>query len=267
MTIRRILPLAAVLAAAGIVVAQPAAKKAAPPKEPPKPASGSLEDTLEKALRNSADIKAPESKVRDAEAELNRVRHQVLTKATALHSDLNLAKRMLAVAEQTLKTHESGVKTGASTLESFLAAQAMLEKHKGEVEKLEAELKSLRGEFAIKSVGVQWLDDLHPDLIYFNGKNATGTVRLVDPLDVTYFGDLKSAWMYPGAGPAKAAAVQAPMAERIRKWLDQEFKGAYIGAPITEALDSLRTQSGSEVPVRMALHGQRKDDAKIDMEG
>src|SRR5262249_30139017 len=124
MTIRRILPLAAVLAAAGIVVAQPAAKKAAPPKEPPKPASGSLEDTLEKALRNSADIKAAEAKVRDAEAELNRVRHQVLTKATALHADLNLAKRMLADAEQTLKPHESGVNAEPSILDWFVSAQA-----------------------------------------------------------------------------------------------------------------------------------------------
>ena len=79
MTIRRLLPLAALLLAAGLVLGQGAPKKDVPT---PKPAPGSLEDTLEKALRNSADIKAAEAKVRNAEAELNRVRHQVLTKAT-----------------------------------------------------------------------------------------------------------------------------------------------------------------------------------------
>src|SRR5262245_16162942 len=103
MTVRRLSALAALLVAAGLVVAQPAPKKDVPaPKEPSKPAPGSLEDTLDKALRNSADIKSAEAKVREAEAELNRVRQQVLTKATALYSDLNLARRMLAVAEQTL---------------------------------------------------------------------------------------------------------------------------------------------------------------------
>src|SRR5438132_11962619 len=104
MTVRSI---AVMLLAAGLAFGQGPAKKDAPPKEPPKPAPGSndstpkerpkpvpgsLEDTLEKALRNSADIKAGEAKVREAEAQLNQVRHQVLTKATVLHSDLNLAK-------------------------------------------------------------------------------------------------------------------------------------------------------------------------------
>lgn len=284
MTVRRITSVAAVLVAANLVLAQGAPPKDQPKKdtpakkEPAKPAPGSLEDTLEKALRNSADIKAAESKVRDAEAELNRVRQQVLTRATTVHTDLNLAKRMLAVAEQALViANNRGARVGKdggteaidARTDAILAAEAMVAKHRGEVEKLETELKSLRGEFAIKSVGVQWVDDLYPDVIYFNGKNATGTVRLYDPLDTTiFFGGLKSeAWINPAAGPAKAAAVQAPMAERIRKWLDQEFKGAYIGAPIAEALESLRTQSSSEVPVRMALHGQRKDDAKIEMEG
>src|SRR5262245_14715641 len=108
MTVRYFGSVSAVLVAAGMVLAQgqpakePSKKDVAAKKEPAKPAPGSLEDTLEKSLRNSADIKAAEAKVREAEAELNRVRQQVLTKATALYSDLNLARRMLAVAEQTL---------------------------------------------------------------------------------------------------------------------------------------------------------------------
>src|SRR5215213_3984954 len=113
MTVRRLGGLAAALLIAGLVFGQgPAKKDAKDPKEPPRPAPGSLEDTLEKALRNSADIKAAEAKVRNAEAELNRVRHQVLTRATALYSDLNLAKRMLAVAEASLKEAERAVRGG-----------------------------------------------------------------------------------------------------------------------------------------------------------
>src|SRR5829696_7960046 len=145
MTIRRLLPLAALLLAAGLVRGQGAPKKDVPT---PKPAPGSLEDTLEKALRNSADIKAAEAKVRNAEADLNRVRHQVLTKATILHSDLNVARRMLDVAEATAKEAERLVQIGAANRDSVPAVRAVVEKHRGEIEKLEAELKSLRGEFA-----------------------------------------------------------------------------------------------------------------------
>ena len=68
-----------IVLSAGLALAQPGPKKDPAPKEPAKPAPGSLEDTLDKSLRNSADIKVAEA-MRDAEAELNRVRQQVLMK-------------------------------------------------------------------------------------------------------------------------------------------------------------------------------------------
>src|SRR5262249_24336780 len=59
-----------------------------------KPEPGSLEDLLDKALRNNADIRAAEAKVREAEAELNRVRHQVLAKIVGARNDIDAAKKM-----------------------------------------------------------------------------------------------------------------------------------------------------------------------------
>jgi hypothetical protein len=262
MTKLRLIPLTAVVAAAGIVVAQPAGvteKKEAPStkkaagKEPAKPAPGSLEDTLEKALRNSADIKAAEAKVRDAEAELNRVRQQVLTKATALHVDLNLAKRMLQVAEQTLAIQERTAAAGQSSVADRMAAMTMVEKHRGEVEKLETELKSLRGEFALKGVSSVAFSP-SGDTIWVTGE---GSVRLWDAANgselqrpIQWMDEL---WRPVSIGGSKAPTVQTPMMDRIKKVLDQEVEMNSRESPVTDALHAVLQVSGSNVPVRETL--------------
>jgi Outer membrane efflux protein len=214
MNIRRLIPLTALVLSAGLAFGQGAPKKDAGPKEPPKPAPGSLEDTLEKALRNSADIKAAEAKVRDAEAELNRVRQQVLTRAMALHADLNLAKRMLAVAQESLAEQERPYKAGQSA-EGILAARAVVEKRRGEVEKLEAELKSLRGEFALKGpLGLAF----DPDGRHLAALMPDGSVRFLDSVSGRLLGESAT----PPAPKAVASAEPGSMAERVRTFLETE---------------------------------------------
>jgi outer membrane efflux protein len=259
MTVRVFGSVSAVLVAAGLVLAQgnppkdPSKKDVPARKEPAKPAPGSLEDTLEKSLRNSADIKAAEAKVHEAEAELNRVRQQVLTRATALHSDLNLAKRMLVVAEQSLATQEQLRKQGQVGVEGILAAQAMVEKHRGEVEKLEAELKSLRGEFAIS----QHRGNIHsvafsPDGRLIAGTDPEGEVRIWDARDGSVLSGLDTAPWYT---TTKTPGVQAPMADRVRKFLDAEVsfeellkttKGDFSWGAL---LSSLQAITKSDIPI------------------
>jgi hypothetical protein len=247
MTVRRILPLAALLIAAGIVLAQVPAKKDAAPKEPAKPSPGSLEDTLEKALRNSADIKAAEAKVRDGEAELNRVRHQVLTKATVLHTDLNLAKRMFSLSEDQFARLRSADASPAD----LVAAQTAIEKHRGEVTKLEAELKSLRGEFAIKSIAFS------PEGAALYSEAVDGTVRVWDAKDGSLLrtvGVGKVLWDYSPAA-SKSPAVEAPMAERIRKFLDTEVAFEQLVAaakgdlPVREMATILLQLAKADIPI------------------
>jgi hypothetical protein len=247
MTVRRLIPLAAVLAAAGIVLAQPPAKKdpdtkkdTPAAKEAPKPAPGSLEDTLDKALRNSADIKAAEAKVRDAEAELNRVRQQVLTKVTALHADLNVARRLQAVAEQSLAIQKHAREVNQGTVEGLLAAQAMVEKHRGEVEKLETELKSLRGEFAVKLSSAAF----SPDAAQLWAAMSDGSIRA---WDVASGQALKAP-----ASPA-ADSIKAPMLDRIKKLLDQEVEFEVDNAGVVDALQGLLLKTKSDIPLRVLL--------------
>jgi hypothetical protein len=285
MTVRRFASVAAVLVAAGLVFAQGAPpteqpKKDAPAKkEPAKPAAGSLEDTLEKALRNSADIKAAESKVRDAEAELNRVRQQVLTRATALHTDLNLAKRMLAVAENALtaannRTAKVGPdgSTDAITArtDAILAAEAMVAKHRGEVEKLEAELKSIRGEFAIKNAN-RFLGTIGLEEASWEGTILNGA-RLVTPTDAIWLGasELRP-WANLSAGPPPARPVQAPMAERIRKFLETEvsfqevLKESRADVSLGSLVDGLLRTTKADIPIHK-LPAAAEQQCLIDLE-
>jgi len=257
MTVRRLYPLATLLLTTGLAFGQGVSKKDSTPKEPPKPAPGSLEDTLDKALRNSADIKAAEAKVRESEAELNRVRQQVLTKATALHSDLSLAKRMLVVAEQTLATADRLSKQGVAGLEGVLAAQAMVEKHRGEVEKLETELKSLRGEFALKGVLSVAID---PDGRRMTGVMLDGGVRVWDAAS----GKLLADWLDPAQPKAAAPAAPGSMAERVGKLLDQEVELQLGGQTVADAVrDLMALASKPAIPVRDTLPEKHAVDASL----
>ncbi len=241
MTLRRFVPLAVLMVAGGLVLAQPPAKKEPAPKAKA-PAAGGLEDTLDKALRNSADIKVAEAKVRDAEAQLNQVRHQVLTKVTALHNDLTIAKRMLELAEVNLAQLQKSAAN--ADIMAMLTAKVTVEKQRGEVEKLDAELKSLRGEFAVKNLAA------------LLGGDLVGG----DDLAVR-------AWLRAGKMPIaeeapRPAEIHATMAERISKFLDTEIEWsnksptiAKIVAepelPLEEVVNALRTATDTEVPTRL----------------
>lgn len=258
----RLIPLAIFLVA-GLALGQQPAKKEAAPKEPTKPAPGSLEDTLEKALRSSADIKAAESKVRDAEAELNRVRHQVLTKATVLHSDMQVAKRMLIVAEETFALTRRGFEQGKVPQAEVLAAQSAIEKARGEVEKLEAQLKALRGEFALKNFNVSNIAFV-PDGNPHWAVNMDGTIRVWNAQSDSAWILEKTTGSVLGANKLESSSVQTPMAERIRKLLDQEVEFE-VNGQIHQVLDDLLEVAKSDIPIRKLLNPQ--PDAPVALRG
>jgi len=247
--------LAILLLAAGLAFGQQPAKKETP-KEPAKPVPGSLEDTLEKSLRNSADIKAAEAKVRDAEAELNRVRSQVLTKATTLHSDLNLAKRLLTFLEADYKEHERLFKIQGISQNQLIAAQAPLEKQRGEIEKLEAELKSLRGEFAITILTHAAFDSTGQ---YLYTQSINEALRIWDVQTGKLLQDRYDT--------GKAAAVQTPMAERVRKLLDQEVQWMAPEVTVDVALDKVLKAAKSDIPYRILLGQDFANLERVNMEG
>lgn len=239
--------LATTLLVAGLAFGQPPTKKETP-KTPSKPAPGSLEDTLEKVLRHSADIKAAEAKVREAEAQLNLVRQQVLTRTTALHGELNLAKRMLSVAQDTLAQKTDMVRKGIAPAEGLPAAQLLVEKHRGDVEKLETELRSLRGEFALKGLGSAAFSSNGAALYTMLGD---GTVRIMDANTGKFVGDLFTSTGYTRLSPyGIATEVKTPMADRVRNLLDQEVEFEAKHISIADAFKWLLDAAKTDISYR-----------------
>jgi hypothetical protein len=120
------------------------------------------------------------------------------------------------VAEQTLAIEERSNRAGGGAgMQAVLTAQAMVEKHRGEVEKLEAELKSLRGEFALKDpLGLAF----DPDGRHVAALMPDGSVRFFDSVSGRLLGESVT----PPAPKAVAPAAPGSMAERVRTFLETE---------------------------------------------
>ncbi len=107
----------------------------APPKAD-KPAGPTLEGMLDSALRNNPDIRVAEAKLREAEAELNRIRLQVTQKLITLHNSIGAQKALVKEAEARL---------GATAIQGHAAAQSVLTQEKAKLAELEAQMPSLLG--------------------------------------------------------------------------------------------------------------------------
>jgi hypothetical protein len=107
----------------------------------------SLEDMLAKALKQNPDILVAEAKVREAEAELNRVRQHVLAKIVALNMDIEGAKDILRESKNRLdrltELRSKGQKTVSD--EEYGTAQVTYYKYLAEHARKKADLPLLLG--------------------------------------------------------------------------------------------------------------------------
>lgn len=100
-----------------------------------------LEELLAKALKDNPDIRVAETKVREAEANLNRTRQDVLQKVSKIHLEIALAQKMEEFAAKLLKmTLDSG-----GTARQGVEAALTYQQTKSELAKLEAQLPYLVG--------------------------------------------------------------------------------------------------------------------------
>jgi hypothetical protein len=234
-------------------------KKDAPKdkKAAPKPAAGSLEEMLDTALKNSPDIKAAEAKVREAEAELNRVRHQVFTKVISLRNEIDAARKTLEYLEFIRKRAESAMQKHAASQEELQAAQASVDTQKAKLTQLQADLDAALGKWKLSTLG-----DIEGTIFYSNGAPAEGlyaidigsNASVVRPGQTVHTLNAFNTLGHMINVNANQA-VQAPMAERIRSALDKTVKLEEPRAeqPLKEALESFRQKAGIDVPFRYLL--------------
>jgi hypothetical protein len=226
-------------------------KKETSKKEPAKPQAGSLEDALEKAMTSSAEIFAAESKVRDAEAELNRVRQQVLMKVSTLYAELKSAQLIFSAVEEQFLQMSKLQQAGVAPSEISSVRVAML-KQRAVVEKLAAELEALRGDsqaaqkwravrYSVKLLDLGWSPD--------------------NPLSPPEQAALKE-W---NAKKAKTQADYLPVSqatqEKIRTALDTNIVVAFETMQVSEVLmfvfgDLLPANKGPEITCRQMIRGE-----------
>jgi hypothetical protein len=213
---------------------------------PKKPNPGSLEDLIDKALKNNADIRAAEAKVREAEAELNRVRHQIVAKVATLKHDITTAKKMLEFTDKQAGLVAESIRRGAGSQQELQAALAAVEKQKADLARLETEMQSLTGGWKNVIGSVAFSPD--GGRIVFGGED--GSVRIWDVRTGMHLNDVtgRVTWTVDSS-----ASVQTPMAERIKAALNKSVKiDASKGElPLTEVLAYLVQKAGIDVPFRL----------------
>ncbi len=145
------------------------------PAKPAQAAEPTLEEMLNKALKDNPDIRVAEAKVREADAELNRTRLQVTQKVLAFHHSRESQKAIIRVAEEDLQRIQKLEANKAVSQEEVKQAQQRLSASKAKLAEIEAEMPYLLGErMTVRSVAFS------PDGKTLLSGMTDGTVKLWD---------------------------------------------------------------------------------------
>jgi hypothetical protein len=223
--------LALLLAGAALAYGQPGARsepaKAEPAQEKAPPAKSKLEEMLAQALKDNPDIRVAAAKLGEAEAELNRVRLQVMQKVVTLYHSMEMARTDVQTAERTL---ERVRRLGAAvSREELDAAEAALAAAKAKLAAVEAEVPYVIGKqpqmAAAESATMR-------GLLYLRGLQAAGAREAVN-----------SNTQYALLGlEAARRQVQGPLADRIRKALDTPVSLRMTEGGVADVLRVLQQQ-------------------------
>src|SRR5439155_12788651 len=145
---------------AGLVAAQDGGdgKKS---KEAPK--SPTLEELLAKAAKDNPDIRVAESKVREAEAELNRARLMVTQKVVKAYHEIAAHKMLVAQAQSSLERALQLAANRAIAQDELSLVQQAAQQAKANLAKAEAEMPFLLGNQPAGNtpwIVVEYVDDL-----------------------------------------------------------------------------------------------------------
>jgi hypothetical protein len=186
-----------------------------------KPAEPSLEEMLNKALKDNPDIRVAESKVREAEAELNRTRLQVTQKVLAFHHTHEAQKAIVKVAEDDLGSIRKALQSKAVSQAEVLVAENRLSQAKAKLAEIDAEMPYLLGQEHAVALSVTFLTDQ---------KLATTFVSLAEPQRFNVRSRIDNSGVQPVAGTTL---------DKIRKALDTPITLNYQEKNVGEILDDL----------------------------
>jgi hypothetical protein len=183
-------------------------------------ATGGLDDLLSQALKSNADVRLAESKVREAEAELNRVRMHIMQQIVKLDIDIKEARERAAKTTAIHQSDERLFRQQAISEKDLADAAAKMLIAKSALARLEGELPFLLGQ--------------QPQAAkYWAGTNLGF---------YTGFGNrLTSTASSTGTSTMSTApAISGSTTDKIRKALDTPFKLDYHDATLEIVLADFR---------------------------
>src|SRR5260370_16028289 len=95
-----------------------------------KTGASSLGELLAQALENNPDIRVAEAKVRETEAELNRIRMQIAQRVITLSQSLEAQKERVKLALDLMTAQTTQYQTGRISINEFTQARASLDLEK-----------------------------------------------------------------------------------------------------------------------------------------
>ncbi|HEV2948149.1 MAG TPA: hypothetical protein VGX70_12290 [Gemmataceae bacterium] len=249
------------------------------PAKPAQAAEPTLEEMLNKALKDNPDIRVAEAKVREADAELNRTRLQVTQKVLAFHHARESQKAIIKVAEEDLQRIQKLEANKAVSQEEVKQAQQRLSASKAKLAEIEAEMPYLLGQQQRLAVGSATISPEGKWLI----SNTDGTVKLWEStiINPTKPSDIK--WQTPilensnsnfidsgifqFIGQVNQATKETgTIADKVRKALETQVTVDYKQRTVHDILEDLKKKvpglsihdlSGvSQIVINLHIDGQ-----------
>jgi outer membrane protein TolC len=268
------------LAAAALLALLPGgAVTADPPADPNKPAEqkkpSQLEELIAQALRDNPDIRVAEAKTREAEAELNRARLQVIQKVVAhqhtvetLQGGVKVAEASVAAAQAKLTFAEAEFarmtelkKQNAIDARVVDEKRANVEQARANLENAKAALQSAKADLAKAQAELPYLlgkankDDKQSDatrraLEWLKNHGADNRSAAEQALYALSIMQAEAAW--------KAADLpRGTVADKLRPALDKKVNlKIATDTPLGEVLDYLQKMAG--VPIVTTLQRDEK---------
>jgi hypothetical protein len=246
---------------------QPASKQAEP----------TLEEMLNKALKDNPDIRVAEAKVREADAELNRTRLQVTQKVLAFHHSRESQKAIIKVAEEDLQRIQKLEANKAVSAEEVKQAQQRLSASKAKLAEIEAEMPYLLGQQQRLTTAGSL--SFSPDGKWVYSTMADGTVKGLDSTTGMVINDptWQTQVLTPDLQPylnwmrghdvnlVKPAQEAGTVADKVRKALETQVTVDYKQKTVHGILEDLK----KKVP-GLAIHdisGISQNEVDLQIEG
>jgi hypothetical protein len=213
-----------------------------------------LEEMLQNALRGHTEILSAQSKVRDAEIDLIRVRQKILVQIATYRAEYEVAKAIYADAKARLDRTKHLLTSKAISVEEYKSSETGVVKAKAELTRVEA---ALAGAAAVASPEVRGaLSTMGEDAQWRSlGIRLPSSVVLADPVG----GKPWPAERTPPPGMSKAM-------DKLLKTLATpvEIKGENINRielDLATALVSLRNQTG--IDFHLSMDAEKLDRGKF----